>query len=135
MKTFVDTCIWSLALRRRSNSQLTQAEQDQVAQLRELIRDGDVCIIGSIRQEVLSGIREPAHFARIEAVLAAFRDEQIIPGDYVEAARLFNVCRNRGIECGAIDILLCAIAVRLSYTILTDDRGLSRCVETLRSQA
>ena len=103
-----------------------------LAQLREAIQDRRAAIIGPIQQEVLSGIRDKAQFAKTQELLDPFRDEEIKAGDYVEAARLFNLCRDQGIECGPVDILICAVAVRMHYGILTSDSGLKRCIEVLR---
>ncbi|MFO7766132.1 MAG: hypothetical protein R6V33_06850 [Pelovirga sp.] len=52
MNVLVDTCIWSLALRRK------KSEQDAVVnELGELISEGRAQLIGPIRQELLSGIK------------------------------------------------------------------------------
>jgi predicted nucleic acid-binding protein len=134
MKLIVDTCVWSLSLRRRSVARLKSDEQQVVAQLRDAIRDGNALIVGPIRQEILSGIRDKAQFARIEALLDPFRDEEITASDYVEAARLFNLCRDHGVQCGAVDTLLCAVAMRNRYGILTCDAGLQRCIGVLRTE-
>jgi hypothetical protein len=52
MKVIVDTCIWSLVLRR---SEIKTNEYS--VKLTELIRDYKVQMIGAIRQELLSGIK------------------------------------------------------------------------------
>jgi predicted nucleic acid-binding protein len=109
-------------------------EQEIVAALREAIRSRRAAILGPIRQEILSGIREKARFAKARGLLDPFVDEEILPADYVEAARLFNLCRDHGIECGPIDILICSVAIRSGYRILTNDAGLLRCIETLRGE-
>ncbi len=134
MKVIVDTCVWSLSLRRRSAASLKISEQQMVTQLRGTIQDGNALIVGPIRQEILSGIRDKAHFARTQGLLDPFRDEEITASDYVEAARLFNLCQDRGVQCGAVDTLLCAVAVRNRYGILTCDRGLERCIQILRAE-
>lgn len=134
MKTIVDTCVWSLSLRRQDPSRMVPGEIQLVAQLREVIRDGRAVILGPVRQEILSGIRDSAKFAKTQSLLDPFRDEPIDPGDFVEAARYFNLCRDRGIECGPVDILICAVAVRMQYDILTSDKGLKRCIQVLRAE-
>jgi len=53
MKVLVDTSVWSLALRRNNLDNTLPV----VNQLRELIADGKVVLLGAVRQEVLSGIR------------------------------------------------------------------------------
>jgi predicted nucleic acid-binding protein len=134
MKIIVDTCIWSLSLRRANQARLTAQEQKVVADLREAIRDDRVAIIGPIRQELLSGIRDKTKFTQTRDLLGPFLDEEIVPEDYVEAARLFNLCRDHGVECGPVDILICSVAIRSGYSILTTDHGLTRCIEVLRSK-
>lgn len=133
MKAIVDTCVWSLGLRRGSQVRLSAQEQKTLADLREAIRDRRAAIIGPIRQEVLSGIRDKAWFAKTRELLDSFRDEKITSDDYIEAARLFNLCRDHGVECGPVDILICSVAVRHGFGILTSDKGLMRCIEVLRS--
>ncbi|MFZ1939623.1 MAG: PIN domain-containing protein [Terracidiphilus sp.] len=134
MKVIVDTCVWSLSLRRTTQARLNPQELKTLAELREAIRNRRAAVLGPIRQEVLSGIRDKARFSKTERLLDPFLDEEIATEDYVEAARFFNLCRDHGIECGPVDILICAVAVRNGYEILTNDQGLARCVEALRSE-
>ncbi len=129
MKILIDTCVWSLALRRGTEANLTREEQQIVAALAEAIRDGRVAILGPIRQEILSGIKEPAQFEKLLCTLEFFPDEPLTTADYEDAARLFNLCRSRGLQCGPIDILLCAVARRRQWSILTSDRALLRCLD------
>jgi predicted nucleic acid-binding protein len=132
MKFLVDTCVWSLALRRRNASRLNLEEQRLASELRAAIQVSNAAIIGPVRQEILSGIRDRAQFQRALGLLEPFADEEMIPEDFVEAARLFNLCRDHGVHCGPVDILICAVAARLGYGILSNDTGLARCVEVLR---
>jgi hypothetical protein len=105
-----------------------------LGQLREAIQDRRVVMIGPIRQEILSGIKDRAQFAKTEELLDPFCNEAIVDGDYVEAARLFNLCRAHGVQCGPVDMLICAVAVRGPYRILTNDQGLLNCVEVLKAE-
>lgn len=61
MRVVVDTSVWSLALRRNTPSQAMPV----VNQLRDLIVDGRVVLLGAVRQEVLSGIRHIEQFTRL----------------------------------------------------------------------
>lgn len=133
MKVLVDACIWSLALRRKPGK-LNPEEQSRVSALSGLIQDGRAVLVGVIRQEVLSGIRDSRQFERTLQLLDAFPDEEVKACDHVEAARLFNLCRGRGVECGTIDMLLCAVAIRREWEILTSDQGLRRCMGALRAE-
>ncbi|MGB7742200.1 MAG: PIN domain-containing protein, partial [Terracidiphilus sp.] len=117
-----------------TQARLNPQELKTLAELREAIRNRRAAVLGPIRQEVLSGIRDKARFSKTERLLDPFLDEEIATEDYVEAARFFNLCRDHGIECGPVDILICAVAVRNGYEILTNDQGLARCVEALRSE-
>jgi len=103
-----------------------------VIEFEEAIAGGRVSIIGIIRQEVLSGIRDKGQFLRTRQALAPFLDEELATDDYLEAARLFNLCLDHGVQCGAVDILIAAVAVRRNFTILTYDQALIRCLKVLR---
>ena len=125
----MDTSVWSLALRRKPAAVLNPDEKRLVAILSEAINDGRVVMIGPIRQELLSGIKEQAQFDKLKNALEAFRDEPIERSDYEEAARLYNLCRSRGVECGPVDILICAVAVRHKWSVLANDATLSKCMQ------
>jgi predicted nucleic acid-binding protein len=79
-------------------------------------------------------IRDSSNYDRLRSALAAFHDEPLTTFHYEEAARLYNLCRSRGVECEAIDILICTIAAQMHWSILTNDRGLMKCIEALRSE-
>jgi predicted nucleic acid-binding protein len=134
LKFLVDTCVWSLLLRRRNGTDLSGDDQLLLASLREAIQDGRVAMIGPIRQEILSGIKDSAQFEKLRSTLNAFPDEPITTPHYEEAARLFNRCRSRGVQCGSVDMLLCSVAVKERWSILTRDEGLKRCIEVLRNE-
>ena len=69
MNVLVDTSVWSLALRRASTTAIPV-----VHELSELVREGRVEMLGAMRQELLSGIRDPAQFERLKSHLRAFPD-------------------------------------------------------------
>lgn len=79
-------------------------------------------IIGPIRQEILSGIREPAQYEKLRDALRAFPDLELTSADYERAAELFNLCRRNGIQGSNTDFLICAVAERLDLAILTTDQ-------------
>jgi predicted nucleic acid-binding protein len=134
VKVLADTCAWSLLLRRKSKTELSEEEQSLVASLTEAIRDGRVVIIGPIRQEVLSGIKDLAQFEKLRAALAAFRHESLTSLHFEDAARLFNLCRNHGVTCGSTDILICTVAIQKHWTLLTNDGGIKRCIAVLQAE-
>jgi predicted nucleic acid-binding protein len=85
------------------------------------VEDGRVAIIGPIRQELLSGIKERAQFERLREHLRAFPDMPLTTDDYEEAATFFNQCRERGVQGSNTDFLICAVAIRNGFSIFTDD--------------
>jgi predicted nucleic acid-binding protein len=125
MLVLVDTPIWSLALRRRAPD-LNPRERGLTAALRELIEDGRAQLIGPVRQELLSGIREESSFRKLRNQLRAFAEIPLDAADYEEAAHLNNQCRARGIAGSAIDFLICATSLPRNWQIFTTDRDFLR---------
>lgn len=127
MKVIVDTCVWSLALRR-----IEPSEQAEVRLLQELVQDGRVAMLGPVRQELLSGVKAPAQFRLLAEALKAFPDEEISTEDYVEAARCFNRCRSRGVQGSNTDFVLCAVSLRSGFPVLTTDGDFGHFKKVLR---
>ena len=88
-------------------------------------------MIGPIRQELLSGVRDAGSFAKLRAALATFPDDPLSSTDFEEAAACFNLCQERGLTCGPIDLLICAVAIQRGWEILTCDETLKRCQEAI----
>lgn len=116
MKVLVDTCIWSLALRRGA-----VADGPEVSELTELLRELRVQLIGPVRQEILCGIKSHAQFTRLRDHLRAFPDLELTSVDYESAAEYFNLCHSRGVQGSNTDFLICAVAVRQKIPIFTTD--------------
>ena len=119
MRVLIDTTIWSLALRRRNPK---QPESVLIDELSELIQELRAVLIGSVRQEVLSGIPDTKDFDVVRQHLDAFDDLAIVSEDYVEAARMFNACRKKGVQDSHIDFLICAVSKRHSTPVFTTDQ-------------
>jgi len=118
MNVLVDTTIWSLALRRRKPK---PKEKILIDELTELIKEMRAILIGPIRQEVLSGISDSGKFEEVRKHLEAFDDLSIQTNDYVDAARIYNICRTKGVQGSHIDFLICAVSLRNSAPIFTTD--------------
>ena len=129
----VDTPVWSLSLRRRAID-LSPSERRVTQGLYDLVRQSRVKLLGSTRQEVLSGIREDPQFLRIRDHLRGFTNVELDASDYEEAARASNQCRSRGIAGSPVDLLMCAIALRHGWQIFTTDRDFSRYAAVLPIQ-
>ena len=118
MNLVVDTSVWLLALRRRSGS-----EDLAAARLRELIEAGHgILVPGVVLQELLQSIRSSGDFERVLTALRAFTILHLEPDDYVEAARLFNKCKSKGVQAGTIDAQLAAACARRDIPLFTCDR-------------
>lgn len=79
-------------------------------------------MLGLIRQEILSGIRNLDQFARLKSYLQGFLDLELDTADYKTAAEFFNQCRRNGVQGSNTDFLICAVAHRRRYKILTEDQ-------------
>jgi predicted nucleic acid-binding protein len=116
----VDTSIWSLALRRRAH-QLSLEETRLVEEWADLVTSGRAVLTGPVHQEVLSGLRSSEVFEALHEKLSSFPYLACLPGDYVQAARFFNLCRSRGVIGSHVDMLICAMAYRYGVPIFTTD--------------
>ncbi len=121
MNVLVDTSTWSLLLRREPDS-LSTVEFRRRRRLQDLLTSWSVGLIGPIRQEVLSGIARPEMFQQVRDSLAEFADEPVPSTDYVRAAEMYNQCQARGVQPTHTDMLLCAVAERLGWSVFTEDR-------------
>jgi predicted nucleic acid-binding protein len=120
LSVLVDTPVWSVALRRKPSDR-GAADQRRVDALAALVRDGRAVLIGPIRQELLSGIREPAAYERLRQALRAFPDEPLAIEDFEEAARAGNTCRSAGVAGSLVDFLICAASIRRGLEVFTID--------------
>jgi predicted nucleic acid-binding protein len=121
VRTLIDTSVLSLAIRRRPGV-LSAREKLIVAELASLIDEGRAQLIGPIRQEILSGVREPQQYVRLREHLSSFADEPLASTDFEAAARLSNQCRTAGIAGTPVDFLICAVALERSWAVFTTDR-------------
>ena len=118
MNLFVDTSIWSLALRRDS----PDASPEVSALARALEAGEPVFTTGLVLQELLQGFRGPRARDRIIERFAALPFLMPDRDDHVAAAALRNACRRRGVQVGTIDALLAQLCIRHDLTMLTTDR-------------
>ena len=126
MQVLVDTSVWSLALRRAPTAAAKATadanQQAVVSALRDLIADGRACMLGAIRQELLSGIKSAEQFGTLLTALKGFEDVALVQSDYELAAEFFNTCRSKGVQGSNTDFLICAAASARKLTILTTDQ-------------
>ena len=116
VNAIVDTSVWSLALRRARR--LDGVVQHELA---ELVREGRAVMMGPVRQELLSGIKERTQFEMLRDQLRAFPDLVLETEDHEQAASAFNRCRERGVQGSNTDFLMCAAAMRRGLSVFTTD--------------
>ena len=105
MTLFVDTSVWSLALRRDA-----PVDAPEVEALAAALRGGESLVTtGLVLQELLQG------FAALPLIVPDRRD-------HIEAAELRNTCRRKGLQLGTIDALFAQICRRHDLLMLTADR-------------
>ncbi|OGQ89634.1 MAG: hypothetical protein A2289_20570 [Deltaproteobacteria bacterium RIFOXYA12_FULL_58_15] len=118
MQLFVDTSVWSLALRRDA-----VVESPYLDFLRSAIAgEEQVFTTGLVLQELLQGFDGAKQRA---AILERFRVlPLLVPDldDHVRAAELRNTCRRHGVQVGTIDAILAQMCIRAELTMLTTDK-------------
>ena len=125
MTLFVDTSVWSLALR-RDPSPLVH----EVKALIEAIQHGETIVTtGLVLQELLQGFSGPKARNQILERFSAI--PLLVPDrtDYVEAAEIRNQCRRAGVQIGTIDALLGQLCIRHDLTMLTTDADFGRIAD------
>jgi predicted nucleic acid-binding protein len=117
LSLFVDTSVWSLALRRD-----TPSSAKEVRALVRAIETGETILTtGLVLQELLQGFAGPK--AR-EQILDRFADVPLLApdrDDHIQAAELRNRCRRAGVQIGTIVALLAELCIRHDLTMLSSD--------------
>lgn len=118
MSLFVDTSVWSLALRRD-----VPPDVAEVVRLSDALTSGEpVFTTGIVLQELLQGYAGPKAQAeiveRFRALLLLSPDRD----DHIKAAQLRNECRRRGIQVGTIDALLAQLCIANDLLMLSSDQ-------------
>lgn len=117
MNVFVDTSVWSLALRRDS-----PPSHPAAGLLARCIKDGEaVYTTGLVLQELLQGFRGPKQRRQILKRFSIL--PLIVPTreDHIEAAELRNLCRRKGLQIGTIDALLAQLCISNDLLMLSAD--------------
>ena len=117
----LDTSVLSLAFRR------SNVTSPIALQLRRLIEeDAPLSVPGIVFQELLSGVREPAQFARLHDLLEGFPPLLATKADHTQAAHLANTCRQAGIATTTPDCLIAAQTITRNGQLLTTDKDFDR---------
>ena len=125
MSLFVDTSVWSLALRRDP-----PAGRAEVGMLVRAVESGEPLLTtGLVLQELLQGFAGPKSRSEIVERFSAL--PLIVPDrdDHIHAAELRNHCRRKGVQIGTIDALLAQLCIRHDLTMLTADGDFTQIAE------
>jgi predicted nucleic acid-binding protein len=129
MTVIVDTPIWSTVYRHERNG---KRETDIDFEMMSLIRRGLAVMIGPVRHEILSGLRDPKRHELLRTTLRAFDDLPLLTEDFEQAATNMTLCVRKGIQGSPTDFLLCAVAVRHDAAIFTTDRDFQLYAKQLK---
>lgn len=125
MSLFVDTSVWSLALRRDR-----PPDVPEVAALEHALTGGElVTTTGLVYQELLQGFHGPREQQAIVARFGALPFLNPDRHDHFEAAQLRNRARRRGVQVGTIDAILAQLCIRYELRLLTTDADFVRIAE------
>jgi predicted nucleic acid-binding protein len=118
LSLFVDTSVWSLALRRDG-----PPSGPEVSRLTSALQSGELIVTtGFVLQELLQGFAGPRNHQDILERFVALPFVWPDRHDHTEAAALRNRCRRAGVQIGSIDALLAELCLRHDLTMLTSDR-------------
>jgi hypothetical protein len=112
----VDSDVWSEAFRKKGE------KSAYVSHLQKLIDADEIVMIGPVRQEILSGIKEKKKYETIRKLLKSFPSQPIDDSIYELAASFFNTCRSKGIQGSHTDFLICACSATWKVKILSKDQ-------------
>jgi len=114
----VDTTIWSKVYRRKK---IANQDSNIVKELTGILDREEEVLIGSVRQELLSGISNKDVFYDLMTKLYGFNNYEAQLSDHDLAAEYSNICSNKGIQGSQTDFLICAIGCRYDLEIFTED--------------
>ena len=118
MTLFVDTSVWSLALRRDA-----PVKEPEVQALQDALLGGDIVVTtGLVMQELLQGFSGPKAITQIVERFAALPLLQPDRQDHIAAAALRNTSRRAGVQVGTVDAVLAQLCIRHEITLLTTDK-------------
>ncbi|MCE7902873.1 MAG: PIN domain-containing protein [Gammaproteobacteria bacterium PRO9] len=118
MTLFVDTSVWSLALRRDA-----PPDEPAVAVLKESLLTGQTVVTtGIVIQELLQGFLGPRDRRRIIERFQALPLLQPDRRTHIAAASLRNKCRRGGVQLGTIEALIAQLCIQHSLALLTTDK-------------
>jgi predicted nucleic acid-binding protein len=121
LSLFVDTSVWSLALRRDR-----PPEVPKVTALERALTEGELVTTPGLVYQGFHGPRDQqAIVSRFAALPLLCPDRH----DHFEAAQIRNRARRRGVQIGTIDAILAQLCIRYELRLLTTDADFARIAE------
>jgi predicted nucleic acid-binding protein len=114
---FVDTSVWSLALRRDA-----PPDVPEVKKLTTALAEGVTLVTtGLVLQELLQGFAGPKQQHDIVDRFSAIPLISPTRADHIAAAELRNLCRRAGVQIGTIDVIIAQICISNDLVLLSTD--------------
>ena len=118
----VDTSAWLWALRRDPVPAIRQRVDD-------LLASREAASTGMVQLEVLSGIKTVAEWDELAAELGSLRQLHTRPGTWLQAGRVGDSPRRRGVTLSNADILIAAVALENDATLVHADVHFERIAQ------
>ena len=91
-----------------------------------MVRSDAVQLLGSIRQELLSGAQPDERFEQLKEYLRFYPNLPLDEEDDETAATYYNRLRQKGLQGTGTDLLICAAAIRHGLKVFTTDTDFAR---------
>ena len=118
MTLFVDTSVWSLALRRD-----VEVEPPDVQALKDALAGAEVVVTtGIVLQELLQGFSGAKARSQIVERFSSLALLQPDREDHIAAAGLRNLCRRAGVQIGTVEALIGQLCIRNDLVLLSTDQ-------------
>jgi len=114
---FVDTSVWSPALRRDAAS-----SEPEVDALKAALHGANMVTTGLVLQALLQGFSGPKAAAQIIERFSALPLLQPNREDHIAAAALRNTCRRAGVQIDTVDAVLAQLCIRHDLELLSTDK-------------
>ncbi|OQY52534.1 MAG: hypothetical protein DRR08_24910 [Candidatus Parabeggiatoa sp. nov. 2] len=118
---FLDTPTLSVAYRRKYRDD--EEKPLEVRMLQQMVAEHKpIAIPAIVVQEFLSGLREESQFNKLQKSIEGFPIVLATQQHHIEAAKIANACRSKGIATSATDCLIAAMTIEQNAQLFTMDQ-------------
>jgi tRNA(fMet)-specific endonuclease VapC len=93
--------------------------------VRDLMRDGEIVLVGVARAEILRGLREP-EWTRVDSLLDSLPYLEMTSAAWRRAGRIAMELAANGMVTPMTDVFIAALAIEGDHEVLTRDRHFER---------